>query len=118
MANKTLEINEKNIDFKITGLFPIYYHTLFGRDFLADFTKLEKGASTGDYDTMVIYQIVYALAKYADKDLPSMEEWYESFEDGFAIFEVLGELMELIQMNFVSQKKAQANKAKVASKKK
>lgn len=112
MAVKTINISGTDVKFKVTGVTPVLYMSQNGgKDFLADFTKLEKEIQSGEiYSTMPIYQIIYCLAKQANKDIDDMQEWLDSFEDGFPIYDVLTELMPFIQMNLTSGKKPPTKK--------
>ena len=111
MAEKIVDINGQNVKFKITGLTPVMYMSMYGKDFLAEFIKLEKDLQEGNVqDFMPFYRIAYVLAKKGDESIGSMEEWLESFEDGLPVFDLLQELMPLIQMNFTTQKKPTGKK--------
>lgn len=103
MAIKTITINDIDVKFKVTGATPIRYMTMYGKDFLAEFIKLEKEINSGTIaDFMPVYRIVYCLAKQADAEIEDMEDWLESFEDGLPVFDVLTELFPLIQLNLAS----------------
>lgn len=117
MAKLEIEIYDKKVPFKITGLTPIQYFTMFQSDFLKDFAKLEQSSLTGDYDLNIIYQMIYCLALKADDSIGEMEDWLDSFEDGFPVFEVFYEITPLIQRNFMSEKKAKQHLSKVTKKK-
>jgi len=113
MAEKVLTINDKQVKFKITGFTPLMYMSMFQSDFLKDFMAMEKAQRNEEAPDMItFYKIAYCLAKKADEEIPSMENWLDSFEDGFPIAEVLQEIMPLIQLNFSSTapKKSQAKK--------
>lgn len=103
MAVKTITINDKDVKFMVSGATPIRYMSMYGKDFLAEFIKLEKEISSGNIaDFMPVYRIIYCLAKQADSNIDEMEDWLESFEDGLPVFDVLTELFPLIQLNLAS----------------
>lgn len=106
MAVKTVTINGEDVKFKITGLTPVLYMAQNGgKDFLGDFMKLEKEMKDGEIqNTMPIYRICYCLAKQANSEIEDMESWLDSFEAGFPVYDVLQELMPLIQLNLTSGK--------------
>ena len=113
MAEKVLTISGKEVKFKITGATPLMYMSMFQSDFLKDFMAMEKAQRNDEApDMIVFYKVAYCLAKKADDEIPSMEDWLDSFEDGFPIAEVLQEIMPLIQMNFsnTAPKKSQIKK--------
>lgn len=107
MAEHVITIDNKDVKFKVTGQTPLMYMAMFtGSDFLKDFMEIERAQAKGEaIESLAFYKIAYCLAKKADPELPEMGEWLESFEDGFPIFEVIAELMPLIQLNFTSTKK-------------
>ncbi|MFJ6266467.1 hypothetical protein ACIQGW_15960 [Lysinibacillus xylanilyticus] len=101
MADKIIPINGEDIKFKVTGGTPIQYLGHFGHDFIVDFMELQKQeASGGITNFLPFYRIAWITAKQADKEIPNMEEWLDSFEDGFPVFEVVEGLVPLIQANF------------------
>ncbi|WP_342546129.1 hypothetical protein [Lysinibacillus sp. FSL K6-4013] len=103
MAEKSININGKEVKFKITGGTPVHYLSLFGKDFLAEFIALEKDMNAGTLtDFMPFYRIAWLMAKKADESIPQLDEWLDSFEDGFPVIDLLQELMPLIQANFKS----------------
>lgn len=113
MAEKIITIGERKVRFAVNGATPVKYMALYQKDFLAEFIKLEKELQEKSIkDFMVFYQIAYLLAKTADPQIPTMEEWLETFEDGFPVFELIHELMPLIQKNFGSAQKPKAFKSK------
>jgi len=103
MAEKTIPINGQDVKFKVTGGTPIQYLGIFGSDFIADFMELQKQEANGGITNYLpFYRIVWMTAKQADSEIPIMEEWLDSFEDGFPVFEIVQEIMPLIQANFKS----------------
>lgn len=112
MAEKIVKIGDRDVNFKITGQTPLMYMAMFsGSDFLKDFMEIEQAQAKGEaLNSLTFYKIAYCLAKKADAELPDMGEWLESFEDGFPIFEVVAELMPLIQLNFTTTKKKTTRK--------
>jgi len=117
MAEQLITIGEKEVKFKITGSTPLMYLAAFGTDFLSDFMKLsnELNSDKGLQSTMPIYQMAWIMAKKADNNVPQLEDWLDSFEEGFPVFEVLEELIPLIQANMESKNakvKATASKKK------
>lgn len=115
MAVKTITINDVDVKFKITGFTPVRYTSMYGKDFIAEYLNLEKEINSGTIaDFMPVYRIIYFLAKEANNEIAEMEEWFDSFEDGFPVFEVLPQLYQLINMNIASSLvgKSQTQKTK------
>lgn len=107
MAEKTLKVFERDVAFKITGQTPLMYRAMFaGSDFLKDFMNLELAQSAGQsFESIEFYQMVYCLAYKADNTIGSMDEWLDSFEEGFPIMDIFPEILPLIQANFSAPKK-------------
>lgn len=107
MAEHVITIDNKDVKFKVTGQTPLMYMAMFsGSDFLKDFMEIEQAQTKGEaLNSLTFYKIAYCLAKKADAEIPEMGEWLESFEDGFPVFDVVSELMPLIQLNFMRTKK-------------
>lgn len=112
MAQKTLTISDKEVNFKITGYTPLMYKAMYGSDFLKDFMAMEKAYANDEApDLDTFYKVSYCLAKKADEDIPSLEEWLDSF-DSFPVADVVNELIPLIQANFTSTVKKSPVKKK------
>lgn len=104
MAEKVIKINDKDIKFKVTGQTPLMYRAMFpGSDFLKDFMNLEKNQSQGNaFESIEFYQMVYCLAKKANPEIPEINAWLDTFEDGFPVMDIVKEVLPLIQANFTS----------------
>jgi len=105
-----LIIDEREVAFKADGATPLRYRAEFRRDYFADIVKMtevlkaldknstDQNASIEKLDTSVFSDIVYLLAKTADKEIGNIFDWYASFEN-FPIFEVFSELQDLLLSN-------------------
>lgn len=109
---KTLKIGSQDIDFEANASILLIYHRNFFSDYFTDVTLAlssygDNGAINVRYlRTDLMAQIIYALAKCADKMLPSCEEWLASFElDDFDVNQIFSELLELICRDLKSVKK-------------
>lgn len=105
---KILTIDNKQVPFKSSGAFLLRYKAQTGRDAMADIAKLEgivdkKGnvKDLGQLDLEVFYDMIWTLAKTADRSIPPPFEWLDSFRE-FPIIDILPELMELILSNFTT----------------
>lgn len=106
MAEKIIHIGKQKVRFVVTGATPLMYMAMYGKDFLSEFLKLEKDLQHNTVkDFMPFYQISYCLAKKGNPEIPELMEWLESFEDGFPVFELVDQLMPLIQVNFATNLK-------------
>lgn len=111
---KTLTIDGKQVRFKSTGATPLRYKAQFRKDFFSDMMKLNslKNLQKDDIqaediqqiDFEVLYNIVWVLAKTANKEIPEPIEWLDEFDE-FPLMEVIPELQELIGASIQSKKK-------------
>lgn len=116
---KTLTIDGKEVRFKTTAATTLRYKAQFGSEFLQDIMKMypliklqEKGATTEDLELEIIKQIdfetlhniVWVLAKNADKSIPEPIEWLDTFDE-FPLMDILPELMGLIEKSLGTSKK-------------
>lgn len=111
---KTIEIDNKQIRFKSTAATPLRYKAQFGKDFFVDIMKLSsiEGLNTEKIDIdkidkldfEVFYNIIWVLAKTADKTIPEPMAWLDEFEE-FPLFEIIPELKDLILGSMKTKKK-------------
>lgn len=111
---KTIEIDGKQVSFKSTAATPLRYKAQFGRDYFSEILKMEgltklknskdtsKMLSRVDFDTF--YNIIWVLAKTADKSIPEPLEWLDGFEE-FPLFEIIPQIQDLIVMSIQGKKK-------------
>ena len=119
IVEKTLTIDGKKVTFKSTAGTLRRYRNQFGRDFFADIVKMmplmqlyENGIDTNELDYSILKQldfsvfenIMWALAKTADKSIPDPDEWFDSFDE-FPIMEILPEIQDLITSSIQTVKK-------------
>jgi hypothetical protein len=102
---KTLTIDGKQVRFKSTAATPLRYKAQFGKDYFAELFKMKKNQeSLENLDFEVFYNLVWALAKTADKNIPDPITWLDEFEE-FPLMEIIPELQELITASIQSKKK-------------
>ncbi|WP_337969740.1 hypothetical protein [Virgibacillus salexigens] len=117
---KTVVIDGKQIRFKSTAATPLRYKAQFGTDFFSDMMKmypltkmdiensmedeevLGKVFQTIDFD--MFYNILWSLAKTANKEIPEPMEWLDEFEE-FPLMDIFPEVQELLMKNLQSKKK-------------
>jgi hypothetical protein len=128
IMEKVLDISGKKVAFKSNGSLMLRYKAQFGRDFLADFGKLQSALSTDDdedkkdkdkgkdkkkekridftkLDTEVFFNIAWTMAKTADPSIPSdVLQWLDEFES-FPVFDIFKDIVELINANFIVDRK-------------
>lgn len=111
---KTIEIDNKQITFKSTAATPLRYKSQFGKDFFVDIMKLSSldGLNSKKInvekieklDFEVFYNIIWVLAKTADKKIPDPITWLDGFDE-FPLFEIVPELQDLILASIQTKKK-------------
>lgn len=111
---KTIEIDGKQVRFKSTAATPLRYKAQFGKDYFSEIMKLEGLTKLGkaknkaealkeiDFDTF--YNLVWILAKTADKSIPEPLEWLDGFEE-FPLFEIIPQVQDLILISIQGKKK-------------
>jgi hypothetical protein len=119
---KTVTIDGKEVRLKATAALPIRYKSQFGRDFFSDILKLLKLFPLKDLDLdkdevdhnalkyidhvdfEVFYNLIWTMAKNADKSIPDPETWFDQFAI-FSLEDVLPDLFELLEGVMGSKKK-------------
>lgn len=117
---KTIYIDKKPVKLKSTAALPKRYKAQFGRDYFADLMKIAKvfGGKTkrnmgiqdisytslDHMDMEVFYDIVWTMAKTADRTIPDPIEWLDGF-DTFPLKEIMGEIKELLTDTMPQTKK-------------
>lgn len=101
---RIIHIDEKAVPFKATASTIRRYRSMFGRDLLLDFQKLqgniaqqtENEAAQLTVESLTIFEnLAYIMAKQADPSIPGTpDEWLDGF-DMFSIYEVLPQIVEL-----------------------
>lgn len=125
---KTIPIENQDVKFDTALSWMFVYRTQFGRDPLELVMPAVKAAiplfdnagkefTTADLDLLTDIlaelnmtdglQLIWALAKNADKDLSEPEVWYRGFSQ-FPLDEVLSELVPAIAASCISSKKFKA----------
>ena len=106
---KTIIIDGKEIALKVTGATPLRYKAQFGRDFFNELSKLEKATKKGSkglesLDFELFYNLTWLLAKTANKDIPTVMEWLDSF-DSFPVTDIMNDVMEMVTACISTKKK-------------
>lgn len=118
MTERTIVIGEQEIRMRATALIPRLYRFKFGRDMISDMNKLQKAFTKAEslnkdateeekaeaqlsvLDLTIFENIAWLMAKQADASVPdNPDEWLESIDGVFSIYEVLPVIMELWQFN-------------------
>lgn len=110
---KTIEIDGKQVKFKSTAATPLRYKAQFGKDYFTEILKLKdltdlknmenQSEALAKIDFEILYNIIWVLAKTADKNIPEPLEWLDSF-DIFSIGDILPQLQDIIVASMFAKK--------------
>lgn len=112
---KVVKVDGKEVRMRASALIPRLYRIKFGRDMIADMRQLQKAynraanlpkeateeekqdAQLSVLDLTIFENVAYMMAKHADKDnVPdTAEEWLDSLDGVFSVYEVLPHILEL-----------------------
>lgn len=100
--DKNIKIGDRFVPIRTNGLILLTYKRDFGRELISDMLSMYQKNGDGEYDidikslnTETIYNITYTLAKMADPNIGSMDEWLSGF-DNFPISDVMQEIVPII----------------------
>ena len=107
---KILTISGKEVPFKSSGAFFLRYRSQFGKDPLREIMLLNKGleeynktGSVEHIDTVVLFNLIWALAKTANPDIKPPMEWLDEFDE-FPVFDLLPELEDMLVQSLGTSK--------------
>ncbi|NMF04357.1 hypothetical protein ACUH7Y_24880 [Clostridium beijerinckii] len=110
---KTIEIDGKQVKFKSTAATPLRYKKQFGKDYFTEILKLKdltelkdienQSEALAKIDFEILYNIIWVLAKTADRNIPEPLEWLDSF-DIFSIGDILPQLQDIIVASMFAKK--------------
>lgn len=118
---KTIVIDGKNVTFKATGGIGYRYKAQFGREYIADAIQMEEfllstkaGVNGGDeanplydltkYSLECVYNILWTLAKTANENIPSPQQWLDSF-DTFPVMDIFEQVKDIMVQNLKADPK-------------
>lgn len=114
---KIVIVDGKEVRMRASALIPRLYRIKFGRDMIADMRQLQKAynrarslpkdateeerqdAQLSVMDLTIFENVAYMMVKNGGNDIPdTAEEWLDSFDGVFSIYEVLPTILELWHM--------------------
>lgn len=120
---KTINIDGKAVDFNITASFPLRFENQFNYDILqallptvAEIAEGVESAENKDEELISILnnlmslkltdiqKLIWTFAKAANKDIPEIVDWYDSFEE-FPMIDIIVELAPCLIDSLISKKK-------------
>ena len=118
MAEKSIIIGEQEVRMRATALIPRLYRFKFGRDMISDMNTLQKNfnkvrslrddateeeiaeAQLSVLDLTIFENVAWLMARQADPEIPdNPDEWLETIDGVFSIYEVLPVIIDLWQWN-------------------
>lgn len=118
MIEKEITIEGKPAKLRASGLIPILYRAWFGRDLIRDMRKISKAyneylhmpadateeekeiAQYNTIDTQLFADVAWTMLKHAGEDVGnSSQEWLETLDGIFTLYEILPDVLELWSQN-------------------
>lgn len=118
MIRRVVNIGGKDVTLGASALLPKIYRVRFGKDLVSDMNRLRKAfqaasalpqdateaekeaAALDEIDLTVFERVAWAMAYHADKTVPQdPDEWLESFDNVFSIYQVFPVILELWGLN-------------------
>ena len=101
---RTVTIDGKEMRMRASALIPRLYRYKFGRDIVTDKQKLRtgflkaqnEGEALSAMDLEVFENVAWLMLRHAGEDVPdSPDEWLDSIDGVFSVYEVLPVILEL-----------------------
>lgn len=94
---RTIVIDGKEIAMKVTGNTPRVYRNEFVRDLFVDLDKMnEQYKKEGERtDFSCVERLAYTMAKQANPEIGSIDEWLDGFDSPMAIMMAMPEILNL-----------------------
>lgn len=119
MTEKSIQVGDREVRFKVSGAVPRMYRIMFGADIFVDMDTLQnayaknadkQNASQMSVQVLNIFEnVAYIMAKHADPSIPdTIDEWLEQFEI-FSIYQILPVIFELWMDNMKSISESKKN---------
>lgn len=109
MIEKKAIIDGKEYTFRSSALIPKLYRAKFGRDMVVDMRKLSKAykETNGDeekmlevFDLEIFERAAWIMLKHAGEEVgDSPEEWLDSLDGVFSVYEALPTILDLWNLN-------------------
>lgn len=84
MKTTTIKMDEQEVTLATSAALPIIYREIFKSDLFKDMsviTQSAKDSGTVPYESIItIYQLVYAMAKHANGNIPPFIDWLSEFK--------------------------------------
>ena len=104
---RTVLIDDKEMRMRATARTPRLYRAMLGRDMVADMRRLkaayEKAAAGGEFDALdltIFENAAWIMLKQGGEDVKgSPDEWLDSIDGIFSVYEVLPQIIDLWQYN-------------------
>lgn len=108
---KVIVIDGKNVRLKSNALLPLIFKSNFDRDIFEVQSQVFGLGREGlnirqmrDIECLGLQQVIWAMAKAADKSIAPFEEWLGGFDE-FPIFDFFNDILDLFLVNISSSTK-------------
>lgn len=96
---RVIQIGTQEVPMKATANTPRVYRETFGKDLIVEMQKLfnhinGKGELQGDFDFGVIERLAYTMAKQANRELGTIDDWL----DQFGMDDVYGAMAQIVNL--------------------
>lgn len=118
MTERVVKVGDKEVRMRASALIPRLYRFKFGRDMVSDMNKLVKAykkaanlpanatdeeredAQLSALELTIFENVAYMMVRHAGEDIPdSPEEWLDSIDGVFSVYEIMPTIVELWGMN-------------------
>lgn len=118
MIKKTIKVCGKTVSLGASALLPKIYRINFQRDMVSDMNRLRRSITAAQslpsdatqeerqaaaldvLDLTIFEQMAWVMAYHADNTIPhDPDEWLESFDGVFSIYEIFPTILELWGLN-------------------
>ena len=118
---RTVNVGGKEVKMRASALIPRLYRFKFGRDMISDMRQLQKSylkaislpkdatdeerqdAQFSVLDLTIFENTAWLMIKHANEDIPDdPDEWLDSIDGVFSIYEILPTILELWNANQVT----------------
>ena len=120
---KTILISGKEVRLKNTGSFALRYKEQFGKNPISEIMGMIEVFQDMDIESIspeldladlkkidfdIFYNVIWTMAKTADKSIASPLDWLDEFDE-FPIIDILPEVMDMLIQSFTSTIQSKKN---------
>ena len=111
---KTIVVDGKEVNFKVTAATPRVYRLKFGRDLFADIQGYVSGEFEESEKHSIIENFAFVMAWQFDNTIKGVDEWLDTFDNPSAVIKSAPNLLTLWGVNIFSLSAGTTKKKVVA----